>query len=138
MERLQRIKELVEQKLKIDKELADIKNAVNAERAAFASEATEAPQEKAGQPTLGSRISKAPAFGAFRLRVHGASHPSSNPHLPPITSGSRHSSRVPFGQLIMPLPIQFSLTISGIALRVRNGRHGRCKTRRGDIAATAF
>ena len=36
MERLQRIKELVEQKLKIDQELADIKNAVTAERAAFA------------------------------------------------------------------------------------------------------
>ena len=35
MERLQRIKELIEQKLKIDQELADIKNAVTAERAAF-------------------------------------------------------------------------------------------------------
>ena len=36
MERLQRIKELVEQKQQIDKELADLKDVVKAERAAFA------------------------------------------------------------------------------------------------------
>ena len=70
MERLQRIKELVEQKLKIDQELADLKAVVKAERAAFAVNTTKAAQEKAGQLTLGSRIKQSPGVRGFLATVY--------------------------------------------------------------------
>jgi hypothetical protein len=53
MERLQRIKELVEQKLKIDKELADLKDVAKAERAAFALRPPKPRRKKQGSLPLG-------------------------------------------------------------------------------------
>ena len=67
MERLQRIKELVEQKQQIDKE--HLKDVVKAERAAFALKPPKSRKKKQGSLPLGVRISKAPAFGAFLLPV---------------------------------------------------------------------
>jgi hypothetical protein len=53
MERLQRIKELVEQKQQIDKELADLKDVVKAERAAFALRPPKPRRKKQGSLPLG-------------------------------------------------------------------------------------
>ena len=53
MDRLQRIKELVEQKQQIDKELADLKDVVKAERAAFALKPPKPRKKKQGSLPLG-------------------------------------------------------------------------------------
>jgi hypothetical protein len=52
MERLQRIKELVEQMLKIDQELTDLKHVVKAERAAFALKPPKPHKKKQGSLPL--------------------------------------------------------------------------------------
>ena len=96
MERLQRIKELVEQKQQIDKELADLKDVVKAERAAFALKPPKPRKKNRAAYPWESNKAKPRRSGLFSYRLHGASHPSSNPHLP-ITSRSRHSSRCPLG-----------------------------------------
>ena len=66
MDRLQRIKDLVEQKTRIDQELADLKSAVKAERAAFALQPRKPRRKSRGASPLESN-KQSPIRGALSL-----------------------------------------------------------------------